>query len=99
MASKYIAHIVAEEADPAKGTASLVFHQETLADGTSETTEAAIWTYKNFVSAAVYNSTLNLTSAVFKLHVEEDDGLSVDVVLFDDSDMPEDGEPEPIKVV
>ena len=101
MASKYVAHVVAKEVDESKATASFVFHQETVVDGTSETTDTAMWTYKNFVNACVWNSTLNLTEATFKLHIEEQD-VVLDVVLFDDSLLQEDGEDvptEPFKVV
>lgn len=98
MTSKYVAHIVAGETDPGKSEAQLLFHQETKVDGTTETTNAAVWTYQNFLQAALYNSTLNVTEATFKLHVEAE-GVSVDITLYDDSNATEEEPPAPIKVV
>lgn len=90
--STYIAHVVAKETDPSKSTASLLFHQETTVDGTTETTNAAVWTYQNFVQAALYNSTLDLTEAKFSVKVVEGN-LTAEVVLYDDSNASEEEPP------
>lgn len=94
MSATFIGHVVATETDPSKGSAEVLYHQETIADGTSQTTDTAYWTYRNFVNAALYNSTLNLVEATFKLKIVEP-GATVEVVLYDDSNDEEEPTPEP----